>query len=178
MRKLVVGSIGLWLFAIGAGAGAPAAVEPLRVCEVLQDLNAYRGKTVALLGRYSFRENGRFLSESGCQSKLTSGTFEWPAAVRLATDADAGPKPPENFDIDTAATSRKLQLVRKATTLGKFRFGSLEYDRWAIVYGRVEAAKEFDSPPQGLKPAKSGLEPAPAQLLYRGDGLIFFLSAD
>src|SRR5690242_8384640 len=70
----------------GGVVGAPTAgIEPVRVCEVLKDLPAWRGKTAAIVGRYSFRTNGRFLSEDGCESKLTSGSFVWPCALQLTT---------------------------------------------------------------------------------------------
>jgi len=174
----MVAAVGFWLSGWGAGAGAPASLEPVRVCEIVQDLNAYRGKAVAVLGRYSFRANGRFLSETACESKLKTGTFEWPAALRLQADTGSAPKPPDGFDIDSAETGRKLSLVRKTTALGKFRFGSLEYDRWAIVYGRVEEAKDLQAPPADAKASKSELEPAPAYLTYRGDGVVFFLSGE
>jgi hypothetical protein len=42
----------------------------------------------------------------------------------------------------------------------------------------VKEAKDFEAPPAELKPAKSGLEPAPAHLMYRGDGLIFFITSE
>jgi len=159
-------------------AAVPAPIEPVRVCEILRDPNAWRGKAVAIVGRYSFRTTGRFLSEEACDSKKTKGEFVWPSAVQLVVDGDVGPKLPESFEVDQAAASRQLHHVLKTTALGKFRFGSVEYDRYAIVYGRVETAREFDSPPASIKPSKSGLEPAPVHLVIRGDGLIFFIAPE
>ena len=86
--------------------------------------------------------------------------------LRITLDSKEAPHLPEPFDIDGAAADRLLQLVRKGTALGKFRFGSLEYDRWAIVWGRVERAPGNEA------------NPDVPRLLYRGDGLIFFISGE
>jgi hypothetical protein len=143
-------------------------VEPVRVCDVLADPTAFRGKAVAVVGRYSYRQQGRYLSEEACESAPGVAS---PRSVRLAEDSAAAPRLPEGFDIDPAAAARKLRETRKATALGKFRFGSLDYDRWAIVWGRVE-------PSEGTAAARSPLEPAAMRLVYRGDGVIFFIASE
>ena len=86
-----------------------------------------------------------------------------PPELWLTEDHKDGPKPPESFDLDGAALQRKFADLRKRTTLGKFRFGTPDYDRWAIVYGRVEARKGDAS------------KKAPADLVFRGDGVVVFL---
>ena len=58
---------------------------------------------------------------------------------------------------------KRLLAVQQHTTLGRFRFGSTDYDRWAVVYGRVESHK-------GEDPAKFG-----ASLVIRGNRMIIFL---
>ena len=138
-------------------AGAPLA--PLTVCDVVRDLAAQEGKALAVLGRYSFRSSGRSLEEQACD----------PAAailpqLRLVEDRTDGPKPPDSYELDAADLNRKLADMRKRTSLGKFRFGSPEYDRWAVVFGRVEAAKGEDA------------GKTPASLAFRGDGVIVFVS--
>ena len=50
--------------------------------------------------------------------------------------------------------------MQEHTKLHTFRFGTSDYDRWAVVYGRVESDK-----------AKT---PA-VRLVYRGDGVVLFL---
>jgi hypothetical protein len=178
VSKSIAAIITLSLFGIAGAADAPSPLEPMRVCEILHDLNAYRGKVVPILGRYSYRTSGRFLSEEACESKLSSGGFDWPNTLKLELDSKEGPALPAQFDIDGAAADRKTKAMRKATALGKFRFGSLEYDRWAIVYGRVEPVRALEGAPPGLQRSKSGLEPAPATLVYRGDGMIFFIAGE
>jgi len=128
---------GVRLFAADAAA---SSLEPVTVCELLEHTDTLAGKPVLVVGRYSFREYGRFLSERDC-------------VLRVVLDAKNGPLPPDSFSIDAAAASRKLAIVRRSTPLGSFRFGSSDYDRWALVYGRVESgpspqkhptAREFD----------------------------------
>jgi hypothetical protein len=140
----------------------------MTVCEVLGDLPMYDGKIVAALGRYSFREKGRWLSEESCgdgagvapgqPSSATSPTL-W-----LVEDTKDGPRPPDDFEMDGIALARKLSEIRKRTALGKFRFGTQDYDRWAVVYGRVEIRKG------------DAAKTAPADLAFRGDGVVVFLN--
>jgi hypothetical protein len=148
----------------GALACAPALpadppLEPVSVCDVVRDLPAMEGKSVAVLGRYSFRDSGTSLGEQSCQPAVAV-----PAQLRLREDSKDGPKPPGSLEIDATGLRQKLADLRKRTSLGKFRFGSSDYDRWAVVYGRVEAAKSADG------------KTAPASLVFRGDGVVIFLA--
>jgi len=60
--------------------------------------------------------------------------------------------------------NKKFAAMVKKTTLGKFRFGTADYDRWAVVYGRVMARKDDKK--------------AAADLVFRGDGVIVFLTTE
>lgn len=150
-------------FLVGALAALPATcadgpLVPVTVCEVLGDLPMYDGKVVAALGRYSFREKGRWLSEESCGEGAAANPTLW-----LVEDKD-GPRPPDDFEMDGTVLGRKLADVRKRTALGKFRFGTSDYDRWAVVYGRVETRKG------------DAAKTAPADLAFRGDGVVVFLT--
>jgi hypothetical protein len=163
------------LLATVAAAAAEPPLVPLRVCEILDDLHVHEGQTLLVLGRFSFREQGRFLSEQACQAKVvTAGVsvaaISPPKALRIVIDPKSGPKPPERLAVDAAVLDRKLSVVKQATTLAIFRFASTDYDRWAVVYGRVEA-----EPPQD-KPRKGEFEPALARIVCRGEALVIFLA--
>jgi len=135
-----------------ASFAADPPLAPLTVCEVLRDLPAQQGKDVAVLGRYSFRTSGRWVGEQACQPSLDA-----PPTLTLVEESDA-PKLPESYDLDGAAVHRKLTDVQRRTSLGKFRFGTPDYDRWAVVYGRVEK--------------RTGA----ATLVFRGSGVVVFLT--
>jgi hypothetical protein len=137
-------------------ADAAAALQPVTVCEVLAHPDAYYGKPVLLVGRFSFREYGRFLSEKGC-------------VLHVVLDPKGGPVPPAAFSVDTETTSRKLAAVRKSTTLANFRFGSSDYDRWAMVYGRMEPAT-----PPDKHPARE-FDDASAEVLCHSQTLLIIL---
>ena len=136
---------------------ADRPLEPSSVCEVLRDLPAHDGHDVAVFGRYSFRTTGRWIGEQACAPAV-----EGPAQLWLAEDT-AAPHPPADFEIDGAAVHRKFVDISKRTSLGKFRFGTPDYDRWAVVYGRVQQRKGDDA------------RKAPANLLIRGSGVIVFV---
>ena len=144
-----------------AAPPADAPVVPLTVCEVVRDLPAQEGRSLPVLGRYSFRASGISLAEQACDPPArTEPEF------RLVEDGKDGPRPPDSFELDAAAVQHKLADVRKRTSLGKFRFGTPDYDRWAVVYGRVQTI-----------PAQVATAP-PANLVFRGDGVVIFVQAD
>ena len=138
---------------------ADAPLVPLTVCEVVRDLAAQEGRALAILGRYSFRANGRSLGEQACDPAAAI-----PPQLRLVEDGQDGPKPPDSYELDAAEVRRKLADMQKRTPLGKFRFGSPDYDRWAVVFGRVQAAKGADA------------QKMPADLAFRGGGVVVFLT--
>ena len=136
---------------------AEPPLDPVPVCQATANWKDYENKAVAVLGRYSFRgagpQKGRWLDEAICEGRGSRGV------IRLALDPQTAPKPPDQVAIDEAALERKLALIRQHTSLGKFRFGSADYDRWAVVIGRMERRGGEDF-----------------ELTYRGDGAVFFLA--
>ena len=147
------------LFVAVSAPCADAPIVPQTVCEVLHDLGQHDGNPVAALGRYSYRQDGRWLGEQSCPGDQATPPVLW-----LTEDTKDGPKPPVNFELDAAALTRKFAELRMHTSLGKFRFGTSDYDRWAVVYGRVEARKGDAN------------KKAAADLVFRGDGVIVFLT--
>jgi len=140
-----------------AASDPPPVLVPVTVCEVLADLPAHEGKNFAVLGRYSFRRDGRWMGEETCGGG--------PATVMLNEDSNA-PRPPGTFELDAPVLNKKFAELVKHTSLGKFRFGSPEYDRWAVVYGRVNVRKGDDA------------KKAPAELAFRGSGVVLFLTTE
>jgi hypothetical protein len=130
------------------------------VCEVLHDLPAFEGKDVPLLGRYSYRSTGRWLGEQSCLPAVDGAP-----TLPLEEETDA-PKAPAEYVIDRAVLHRKLAEMQHRTSLGKFRFGTSDYDRWAIVYGRVEKRISDET----HKPVLT--------LIFRGSGVVIFLVGD
>lgn len=142
------------MFLACASFAADPPLTPLTACEVLRDLPAQQGKDVAVLGRYSYRSSGRWVGEQYCQPALGGA-----ATLVLIEESDA-PKLPPTFALDGSVLHRKLADVQHRTSLGKFRFGTPDYDRWAVVYGRVEK------------------RPASATLVFRGSGVVVFLTGE
>jgi hypothetical protein len=158
-----------------SGAGLYAAEAPLpvvRVCEILRDLPSYHGKVVAVVGRFSYREVGRFLSEKTCDSIKSEGHPD-PAAILVLYDSKSAPKPPHDLDFDRSLVYKELELIRRQTSLASFRFGSQDYDRWAVVYGRIEINK--DSAPRS-KSLRNEFEPTPARIICGSNTMVVFLA--
>jgi hypothetical protein len=138
---------------------ADAPVAPFTPCEILRDLPAHEGKDIAVLGRYSYREKGRWIDEQSCTPPTPV-----PPILLLVEDANDGPKPPANFQLDGPLLEKKWTDVQRRTELGKFRFGTPDYDRWAVIWGRIQSRKGEDA------------KKAAANLIYRGSGVIFNLT--
>lgn len=115
---------------------------------------------MAVFGRYSFRPSGQWIGEQACASPVEAAPQLW------VLEDPKGPRPPSDFEIDAAVVRHKFADISKRTTLAKFRFGAPDYDRWAIIYGRVEQRKGDD-----VKKAK-------ANLLIRGSGVIVFVTPE
>lgn len=168
------------LAAVLTSAAAPCCgqrpIAPVRVCDVLENLAAHDGKAIAILGRYSFRRAGRYLGEESCDRPPTAGDLVWPTALRVVFDPKTAPSPAGDLEFNAASVYRNLKLIKEHTSLGRFRFGSDDYDRWAVIYGRIEMSKEFKSAsiPPGAR--KSVFEPAPAQVVATGESMILFLA--
>lgn len=149
------------LLAVASAAAADPPITPLTVCEITADLAAHEGKDVAVLGRYSFRRDGRWIGEESCEPATKA-----PATLWLSEASTTAPKPPGDFELDVPSLNRKFADLLRRTSLTKFRFGNPEYDRWAVVYGRVVPHKP------------DAAHKASADLLFRGNGVVIFLTTE
>jgi len=146
-------SIAILVTCFGPGLAVDPVLDPVPVCDVVTKWKDFDQQTVAVFGRYSFRQTGRWLDEESCGGKAERGVL-W-----LAADPKGAPRPPDAIQINEGSLYRKFDVMKQKTVLGSFRFGSTDYDRWAVVYGRVEMRKDSKN-----------------YLVYRGDGAIFFFA--
>jgi len=158
---ILVRAVACLLAAGGLARAADPPLVPVGVCEVLRDLASWDSKNAAVVGRYSFRPTGRWVSEQVCDPGAADPPQLW-----IIEDEKDGPRPPERFEFDAAVIHLKLSAITRRTALAKFRFGTPGYDRWAVIYGRVEARKGDDA------------KQAPANLVIRGAAVILFLNAE
>lgn len=155
-------------------------LKALRVCEVLKDLKAYHGKTVAVVGRYSASDEGRWLGEETCARKLATGDFVWPNLLWLECCRTPAPMPPSPFVLDGAVLRRKLALIKRGTKLRVYKGpGATDWsDTWAVVYGRLETHERLEvaiTPSGKMGYGFGHLSAAPAQLIYEAGLGIKFL---
>ena len=143
----------LLCFFLTAAYGAEPALQPVRACDVLSNPAQYEGKVLAIVGRFSFRSTGRSLGEEACEGAPR-------ASMRVGFDKASAPKTPEHLEIDSALVTKLVKTIQQRTALAKFKFGTPDFDRWAVVYGRMERGKRPEDPPQ---------------LLCAGDSVVMFL---
>lgn len=139
-------------------------MHPTSVCEVLADLPAYAAKPVAIVGRFSMRQQGRFIAEDDCAYSQPKAKQPGPAVIKLQFDRQSAPRLQTGFEVDAVSLREKSALIREHTKLRTFSFGTPDYDRWAVVYGTVE-----------LKSPADGTGKAEPILVYAGDGYVIFL---
>lgn len=139
---------------------AEAPLVPFTVCEVMLNLPAYAGKSVAVLGRYSFRKTGRYISQEACGPEGKARRMD------LVEDPATAPRPADEYTVDGPSLDRKVADLRSRTALGKFRFGTPEYDRWTVIFGRIEKREATPDKEAGI------------DLIFRGSGAIIFLTPD
>lgn len=162
-------AIGMVLLSVGATA-ADSKLKPVTVCEVLENLPQYEGKTVAVVGRLSSNIfDGAWLSEGGCSSRVAPGGANWPYAIFLACLGQA--QPPKlgiKLSLDEQVLQQKLDRLRKTTILGyqdtvaipdrgKGLKKTRQKETWSIVYGRISAARQGESPWFGAVHARAQL---------------------
>ena len=58
---------------------------PLTVCEVLQNIQKYRGKVISVRGLLHGDYHSGALYASQCGFQLTTGALHWPSALHLQT---------------------------------------------------------------------------------------------
>ena len=165
--------LALALLVAASAAAADPPVTPVTVCEVIADLPAHEGKEVAVLGRYSFRRDGRWISQDSCDPARSTPPMLW-----LTEDSTSAPKPPGNFELEVTSLNKKFADLLRHTSLGKFRFGNPEYDRWAVVYGRIVVRKDDGGRKDGDVRKEDDARKAPADLLFRGNGVVIFLTTE
>src|SRR5689334_9744904 len=105
--------ITLALFVAAAAAAADPPLTPLTVCEITADLAAHEGKDIAVLGRYSFRREGRWIGEDTCDPAAKITPMLW-----LTEDSNTGPKPPGDFELDVPTLNKKFADLVRRTSLG------------------------------------------------------------
>ena len=137
--------------------------HPVAVCDVLLDLQDFRGKTVALIGRSTSSDEGWWISED-CPNKLKTGEFEWPSMGWLQFDNSSESALATGEAADGVSFRAKFLEVRQRTRLRS-------KEAWVIVYGRIEAQDKLETATYSLGHIVSNgfghLAGAPFQLVYK-----------
>ena len=149
------------LLGIAALRPADRDILPISVCDLMRELPSRDGQTVALVGRYSYRSNGRWVAQQGCP--VPPGDPAPPPALWVVENPGEAPKAPDVFEFVATELDKKLAEVQAHTALGKFRFGVPDFDRWALIYGKVELRKGDDARQYA------------ANLIIRSNAMIIFL---
>jgi hypothetical protein len=148
----------------GSVTAAPDDISVLTVCEALKDLPHFAGKSVIVVGRFSFSDEGTWLDED-CGTKVVNGGREFRPSISTSyavSDFTAPPQKPSGFKWDERLLQQKLKQVKRTTRLH-------HSDQWLAIFGRLETQlprKVRDGYTTGF----GHLSGSPAQLVSPDDG--------
>ena len=100
-------------------AQTSSAVPVLTVCEVLNDLSKFDGRTIVVVGRFSHTDEGSWVDED-CPGGVTIDGRSWPTGISTSyTASQTVPAPtlPKGFHWNRTLIREKLGAVKKTTTL-------------------------------------------------------------
>lgn len=144
-------------------------LRPVTVCEVISDLDAYGGKTVAVVGRLGGTDEGTWLDEENCPRPLQTNGFTWPSALWITTGPTAPTRAEGERLIDKDVLKKKVLEVSSRTKLR----ARPDHDSYAVLYGRLETRQKLETftyPDGSVHGFGFGhLGSAPAQLVFRGN---------
>jgi hypothetical protein len=133
----------------------PVTLQPIpvvTVCEVLNDLGRYNGKSIIVIGKESGTMEGSWLT-ADCEKKLVTDGFTWDDSISLSYvrgTVEPLPPLPDRFKWNTKLVTVKLQEIQRTTKLRP----RPENDRWFAIFGRLETRL----PPQTFRDPKGILE--------------------
>jgi hypothetical protein len=131
-----------WLLSMGGltlARGQALAETPLRVCEVLENLARYRGKTIAVRGMLYQSREITALGDTTCKHPLRTGDHQWPPALDLEY---SGYTPR-----DEATVTFQTDLENVETTgaeVRAIREKAPGRDVWVTVVGHLRARDQYN----------------------------------
>jgi hypothetical protein len=166
------------LLAAHGQTAAPDDVPVLTVCEVLSDLDRYEGKSIIIVGRSSWTDEGSWLTED-CGLRVVRGGREFsnPSISTAYAIKEFAPPPemPKGSAWDKRLLQQKVAQLKRTTKLHKYRPGKYN-EHWAAVFGRLEAhlPREWNLENGGHAYSNGfGHEAgSPAQLIASADGFV------
>jgi len=159
----------------GSVTAAPDEVPVLTVCEALNDLQRFEGKSVIIVGRFSSTDEGSWLGED-CGLKVVNGGREFQPSISISyavSDFSPPPKKSSGFKWDERLLQQKLEQVKRTTSLRVYK--EINYsDQWLAIFGRLETELprklNMGNGRYGYTTGFGHLSAAPAQLVSPDDG--------
>lgn len=115
------------------------AVPIISVCEALSDRARFNGKSIVVVGRFGYTDEGTWLSEE-CDRKIVTGGYTWANIISTTyARSDVFPPPgiPKTFRWDDKLLAGKLREVKKTTKLRILKQYNYS-DKWMAIFGRFE----------------------------------------
>ncbi len=152
-------------------------IPVVTVCEALQDLSGYNGKSIIVVGRIGYTREGTWLSED-CERTVVTKGYAWANIIssehnRSQATGKLPPELPKGFDWDKELLTNKLKEVQATTKLHDLK--EYKYSgQWVAIFGRFETqlplrvGRGGDGKLMGYGFGHLGM--APAQLISSKEG--------
>jgi len=143
-------------FSAAALAPMPALAAPpvLTVCEVLTDLDLYRGQNIVIVASSGWTFEGSFLHER-CEAddRILVQGHPWPSLIQLAT-AERPAFPTDVFPVDDVVIREKLSHMSKYRSQDSARAErepgatprTSAHENWVAIYGTLESPRNLREP--------------------------------
>jgi len=110
----------------------PASLQPISICDLLQSVRSYRGKTVTVRGIYwsGLRQT--------CTQPFSTSDHTWPSAINLVdSDYVAGTEESVPFKTDRESWDKLDEIAIREGKAGR------REEIWVTVTGRLRAPEAY-----------------------------------
>lgn len=128
------------------GQAAAQSVPVLTVCEALQNLKLYNGKSVVIVGRSGYTLEGTFMGEDcGPDGRVMIQGNRWLSLIYVSAE---DPKKTMDFHFDQALVRMKLaELKRTMPPRSESKSSNNPFAaHWTAMFGRLVSPKTLRSP--------------------------------
>jgi hypothetical protein len=138
--------------------GVESPQRVVSVCDILANLESYRGKVVTVRGAYTYIG----LRQDGCPAPFVTGDHRWPPILNLTDAVYKWPgDPPLVFKTDYESWDRLERTALRAGKQGR----SVEI--WATITGQVRAQPGYLLPDKRVRGGYGPGATLPAELVVK-----------
>jgi hypothetical protein len=114
-------------------------IPVVTVCETLNNLSLYNGKSIILIGRFVATSEGSWISDDDCEPKITTKGYVWDSIISVGysiSGPNSPPSLPANFKWDERLLLSKL---KELNDYKRYRIYDTYVHSFIAIFGRLNA---------------------------------------